>query len=219
MSSKAKTIKASSPQSKAPEDTKIQPIYGAEVVQFHTRLLRVSLALDESRAYWEQQAADLSLQDKQGKRAERAFESRWFGSKSLERVRQLLADFSHRYDAYPASLKVLTGWQPSDPTTRQNICHWHLQLADPMYRAFSGDFLEQRRSRSMPGESQLGAIAVSIDRDIAARWVRQNLQTEWATATILRMATALITCATAAGLCKTTAGTRVLLILRLRMRH
>jgi len=51
MSSKAKTIKASSPQSKAPEDTKIQPIYGAEVVQFHTRLLRVSLALDESRAY------------------------------------------------------------------------------------------------------------------------------------------------------------------------
>lgn len=168
--------------------------YGAESTEFHSRLLRVSLALDESRAYWEHVLPD----SPKVKRAEQAFEGRWFGSKSMERVKRLLADLNRRYDGI--ALEVLTQWQPKDPVTRQNICHWHLQLTDLMYRAFTGVFLEQRRADS----------TATIERDIAARWVNENLETEWATATVLRMATALITCATAAGLCKQSAGNRSL---------
>ena len=177
----------------------VQPwCYGTEVEKFHTRLLRVSLALEESRSYWDQ------LQPETPKlgRADIAFAGRWFGSKSSARVKRLLAEFGHRYDAYPAALAVLLAWQPSDPSVRQNICHWHLQLSDPMYRAFSADFLEQRRSQS---------VAATIDRDSVARWVSHNLEAEWASATVLRMATALITCATAAGLCKQASRQRVLL--------
>ncbi|MEN8446803.1 MAG: hypothetical protein ABG776_17535 [Cyanobacteria bacterium J06555_13] len=170
--------------------------HGAEVAQFHTRLLRVSLALDESRTYWEHAMPELP----KTQRALLAFEGRWFGSKSMERVKRLLAEFSHRYEMYPDVLAVLRQWKPKDPVTRQNICHWHLQLTDPMYRAFTGDFLEQRRFQS----------AATINRDIAARWVSQNLSTQWASATVLRMATALITCATAAGLCESTPGSRSL---------
>ena len=170
--------------------------YGAEVDKFHTRLLRVSLALEESRDYWEQ----MSLQTPREGRAELAFENRWFGSKSMARVQRLLAEFSHRYDAYPAAIATLIDWQPSDLITRQNICHWHLQLSDPMYRAFSSTFLELRRSHQSPHQSSYGEA--KIDRDIVARWVAENITAQWASATVLRMATALITCATAAGLCE-----------------
>ena len=173
--------------------------YGAEVNQFHSRLLRVSLALEESRAYWEQMTLE-TAKIPRSKQAEIAFEGRWFGSKSLARVQRLLGEFGHRYEAYPAALEVLLAWQPNDLATRQNICHWHLQLADPMYRAFSDAFLAQRRSRS----------SVQIDRDMVARWVSQNLTTQWASATVLRMATALITCVSAAGLCDRTLGIRTL---------
>ena len=201
---KAKKLKAKTVKAAAIAQPAAQTLYGAEIEQFHSRLLRVSLALEESRAYWEQRAESLlEANDAKAKLAEQAFESRWFGNKSLERVRRLLIDFGYRYDSYPATLNVLTRWQPSDPVTRQNICHWHLQLADPMYRDFSGHFLEQRRLDSTTS-------ATSIDRDIVARWVSQNLPTEWATTTVLRMATALITCATAAGLCEHSSGARVL---------
>ena len=172
-----------------------QASYGAEINQFHSRLLRVSLALEESRAYWDQMTLETAKLSR-SKQAEIAFERRWFGSKSLARVQRLLGEFGHRYEAYPAALDVLLTWQPNDLATRRNICHWHLQLADPMYRAFSDAFLEQRR----------GNPNAQIDRDIVARWVAQNLPTQWASATVLRMATALITCASAAGLCESIPG-------------
>ena len=54
--------------------------YGSEVELFHTRLLRISLAVEDSRAYWEH----LSLEVPPEKRAIAAFEERWFGSKSLD---------------------------------------------------------------------------------------------------------------------------------------
>ncbi|MDI9636207.1 hypothetical protein QM565_10485 [Geitlerinema splendidum] len=113
-----------------------QPLWGKEVSQFHTRILRVSLAVEESRAYWEYLKRDTPKE----KRATVAFEERWFGSKSMDRVRCLLSEFNHRYEAYPVALDVLMQWRPSDPLTRQNICHWHMQLADPTYRAFTGVF-------------------------------------------------------------------------------
>lgn len=185
---------SSSPVSVPDPATKL--LWGKEVSQFHTRILRVSLAVEESRAYWEH----LSLDTPKGKRATVAFEERWFGNKSMDRVRRLLSEFSHRYDAYPVALDVLMLWQPSDALTRQNICHWHMQLADPIYRAFTGIFLEQRRFQSNAG----------IDRDGVSRWVSQQLKAEWSSATIQRMATGLIASATDAGLCSENTGTRSL---------
>lgn len=170
--------------------------HGKEVSQFHTRLLRTSLALEESRAYWKHFSVDIPREQ----RAVIAFEERWFGSKSMARVRSLLVEFSHRFEAYPMSLAVLQHWQPNDPTTRQNICHWHMQLSDPIYRNFTGVFLEQRRLQ--PNSD--------IDRDIVARWVTQQLESEWSAATTFRLATGLIATAAAAGLCSENSGMRSL---------
>jgi hypothetical protein len=190
--------------------------HGREVSLSHTRLLRTSLCLEESRAYWKNYRVDtfkentleentfkentLKENTPKEKLAVVAFEERWFGSKSMARVRSLLVEFHHRFEAYPIALTLLRLWCPSDLTTRQNICHWHMQLTDPLYRAFTGVFLEQRRQQPNP----------SIDRDIVARWVTQQFTSEWSSATTLRMATGLIGASAAAGLCTENSGTRLL---------
>ncbi|NJL10401.1 MAG: hypothetical protein HC908_10150 [Calothrix sp. SM1_7_51] len=116
----------------------------------------------------------------------------------MARVRSLLVEFSHRFEAYPPAFAVLRLWRPSDLTTRQNICHWHMQLADPLYRAFTGVFLAQRRQQPNP----------IIDKDIVARWVTGQFATSWSSATTLRMATGLIGASAAAGLCTENSGAR-----------
>lgn len=158
-----------------------------EVKAFHSRLLRVSLAADESRIFWER----LPTRCPKNERARLAFEQRWFGSKSMARVKRLLTELEYRFEAYPTAFAVLQAWRPRDLTTRSCLCHWHLQFSDPMYRAFTGTFLEERRLQPNP----------TISRDVVARWVGQNLPVQWASVTVQRMASALITCTAAAGLC------------------
>lgn len=88
--------------------------YGSEVEKSHSRLLRMSLAIEESREYWEHNEPKFSKKDKEII----AFEKRWFGNKSLSRVRTILRNFGDRFDAYPAALAVLQQWCPSELATR-----------------------------------------------------------------------------------------------------
>ena len=81
-----------------------------EATQVHTRLLRLALGIEDSRSYWEH--VDPAVPDHD--RALLAFEQRWFGHKSLERVRFLLSTFAGRYDAFPEDLAVLRGWRAMD---------------------------------------------------------------------------------------------------------
>lgn len=158
----------------------------SEVTEVHTRLLRFALGIEESRAYWA--SVDLSLPPAQRNLA--AFEQRCLGAKSLERVRTLLAYFAVRYDAYPEALSVLRRWPQMDPATRQVICHWHLQLSDPMYRRFTGAFLPARRVGIRP----------SIDRDLVVKWVQEQERDRWSAATCIQFASKLLSAGSEAGL-------------------
>ncbi len=179
----------------------IKQSYGAEVVQFHTRLLRVSLVTEESYSYWQHYRADISSDRLLGEITQTAFEERWFGSKSMARTQLLMKEFAQRYDAYPVAISVLHCWQPRDPVLRRNLCHWHLQLVDPLYRSFTDTYLLQRRMLTEP----------TIDRDTVGRWASQQKGIDrWAPATLSRMATGLIAAAASAGLCSTKAGKRTL---------
>ncbi len=169
---------------------------GAEVREAHTRLMNVSLALEESRAFWEQIDPDIPS----GRLPLVAFEERWFGNKSLTRVRRLLRTFEARFAAFPQALDVLRRWQPRDPATRRLLCHWHTQLSDPIYRAFTSDFLEQRRFLREP----------SVDSDVTARWLDRRNGGKWAPSARRRMAQGLLAAAAAAGLCSQGAGLRTL---------
>lgn len=170
---------------------------GAEVTEAHTKLLRVSLLVEEARSYWEHWNPDIAP----GQLATVAFEQRWFGSKTMSRVRVVLLALQSRFGAFPKALELLAKWRPADPTVRQLICHWHTQLSDATYRAFSGTFLEGRRNR--PDRW--------VDRDAAVRWVREFTGDKWAAATTNRMANGLLSTASEAGLCGSNPGKREVL--------
>ena len=151
----------------------------AEQKALHTQILRLTLADEEAREYWPQSARGLVMAD----RIERAFDERWFGARSVERVKLLLSNFALRYDAYPNALAVLSAWGSMDLSTRTLICHWHLQLADPIYRRFTGEMLVERRARL--GDSRV------ITRDAVVRWVDDLAPSRWGTATLIQFASKL----------------------------
>ncbi len=157
-----------------------------EETEVHTRILRVALAVEESRAYWTHAGEG----PQGGDRALRAFEERWFGGKSLERVRFLMATLAERYEAYPNALAVLHRWRAMDVPTRQAVCHWHLQLSDPLYRRFTGAFLVQRRELRDP----------RVDRGAVLRWVKAEVPNRWSEATCVQFASKLLSAASEAGL-------------------
>lgn len=158
----------------------------SEATEIHTRILRLALGVEDSRSYWDH--VDPAVP--QAERALVAFEERWFGAKSLERVRFLLAAFVERYDPFPEALAVLRRWRSMDVPTRQMVCHWHLQLSDPLYRRYTGSFLVQRRGMHDP----------KVDRDVTLRWVQTEFPDRWSAATCVQFASKLLSAASEAGL-------------------
>jgi hypothetical protein len=152
----------------------------------HTRILRMALSAQESRAYWAQ--VDPAVPP--ASRAVAAFQGRWFGGKSLDRVRLLLANFVARYDAFPPALDVLRRWRGMDQSTRLVVCHVHLQLSDPIYRSFTGRFLPDRRARPH----------MTLDREGVLRWLDDQYEGRWGTATRIQFASKLLSAASEAGL-------------------
>ena len=76
-----------------------------------------------------------------------AFEEYWFGMRSEARVRMLVGVLKGRFDRHPEALSVLRTWPDATPDERMLVCHWHVQLSDPLYQAFTGDLLPASRSR------------------------------------------------------------------------
>jgi hypothetical protein len=157
----------------------------SEAAQFHNRLQKLALGIEESRAYWQRWQP--------GVRPERlnrdAFEERWFGAKSLGRIRVVIADLKARYDAFPAAFAVLRRWPDMHPLTRRLICHWHLQLSDPLYRQFTGAWLPCRCN----GMGQ-------IDFRVVLQWVIEVNPKGWGAATCRQVAGKLLSAASEAGL-------------------
>lgn len=178
--------------------TNSRPRQLAEATEPHTRILRLALGIEESRDYWE----NLDISIPPSGRALAAFEGRWFGSKSLERVRYLLSTLSDRFDAFPEALAVLHRWRAMDASTRQVLCHFHLQISDPIYRRFTGTYLVQRRSLR-DGK---------VDRDGALRWVKQEFPDRWSEATCVQFASKLLSAASEAGLISPKRDPRALLL-------
>lgn len=156
-----------------------------ETTEPHSRLLRCSLCIDESRAYWAQVDPDAPRAS-----AVAAFEASWFGTKSEAWTTELLSNMRVRFDAFPDALRVLTRWRSMTPETRRLICHFHVQLTDPLYRAFTGEFLFARRDATRP----------EVHRQTVIRWIAEHGPSRWALKTQIQFASRLLSCALAAGL-------------------
>ncbi|HUE95379.1 MAG TPA: hypothetical protein VMN39_01910 [Longimicrobiaceae bacterium] len=164
----------------------------SEVAEVHTRLQKATLELEASREYWSR--AD----GVQPVSARRAFEEAWLGPRSLKRTEELLVHLRARYDAFPPALQVLHRWPSIDPDTRRLICHWHLQLSDPLYRAFTGEYLVQRRDSLRP----------EVTSDTVVSWVTTRSGDRWAVSTRVQFASRLLSSAFSAGLLSSNRGAR-----------
>jgi hypothetical protein len=158
-------------------------IVAAEATELHTRLLKCALEVEESRAYW-------TRRNETPPTAQNAFEEYWFGARSMSRIEVLLANLRVRFDAFPETLEVLHRWTSMSPETRASICHWHLQLADPLYRAFTGEFLVARRQGARP----------EVTHDLVVNWVRDRTPSRWTMSTKVQFASKLLSAAHSAGL-------------------
>ncbi len=170
----------------------------AEVTEPHTRILKCALEAEDARAYW-QYVVPGTAPDPAA-----AFEQYWFGAKSLARIRVLLTNFRHRFQAFPEALAVLHGWPHMSPDTRTLICHWHLQLSDPLYRAFTGDLLPERRESLNP----------TISREVAVHWFSDHGAARWTMATRIQFASKALSAAKATGLVGSTRDPRPLTLPR-----
>jgi len=157
----------------------------SETTAIHTRLLKCSLEVEESRSYWRH-----TSEHAERATPERAFEEYWFGARSLPRVKLFLTNFRARFDAFPTAFEALQRLSILDLESRRLICHWHLQLSDPLYRAFTGDFLRLRRDKPRP----------EVYRDAVITWVGDQGPGRWTMATRIQFASKLLTATLAAGL-------------------
>lgn len=163
------------------------PAQPCETSHVHTRLLKCTLCLDESRAYWPHRR---SLAEPPS--SEDAFTHAWFGARSQPWVDVILANMRARFDAFPAALFVLSRWRTMSPDTRRLICHFHVQLSDPLYRRFTGEYLPGRH---------LG-LRGQVQRHAVMRWVAEQMPGRWTVATQTQFASRLLSSALSAGLIK-----------------
>lgn len=157
-----------------------------EVTALHTRLLRVTLEVESSVAFWSQ--ADPALSHAQ--LATQAFEGSWFGKRSAPRTRKLVDELASRFFPFPQALAVLAGWNDMAPAVKSVVCHWHVQLTDAVYRRFSGELLTELRGPE-------GAV---ITRPLVADWIEGLAPGRWSMSTRLKFSSNLITIGAEAGL-------------------
>lgn len=179
--------------------------HACECRDLHTRLLKCTLEVEHSRAYWQRMATYLAsaastatakrttaqrVSTAQQVTAKEVHEAYWFGARGLERTGILLTNFRARFGAFPNALQALATWTDMPPLTRRLICHWHLQLSDPLYRAFTGRYLVDRH-QSAPAQ---------VSHPLVVRWVLKQGRDRWGMATCIQFASKLLSSAHAAGL-------------------
>jgi hypothetical protein len=160
------------------------PVGPREEGRLHTRVLKCTLESANSRIFWAESALQQPMQ------AEVAFEAGWFGHRSLTRLRELLTNLRARYEAFPSALQVLHRWQGMGGDTQKLICHWHLQLSDPLYRQFTGVFLPDRL---LQGHS-------TISKQQVVSWLGDAGGGRWSGSTRLALASKLLSSANSAGI-------------------
>jgi GNAT superfamily N-acetyltransferase len=160
--------------------------------------MKCALEVEECRAYWAHTDGTTAISARQ------VFDNYWFGARSLERVEVLLVNMRARFDTFPAALQTLHRWPQMAPDTRKLICHWHLQLADPLYRAFTGAYLVSRRA----------APRTELTRDLVVSFVTTSGEPHWSMAARVQFASKLLSAAYAAGLVETNRDPRPLVVPR-----
>lgn len=158
-----------------------------EVVSLHTGLLRLGLAVEHSVRFWTRARTDSPLSELR----EAAWREKWFDDLSKSRVHYLVGQLGKRF---PFPARELLDFSPrAEHRSNALVCHWHLLLSDPLYRAFASEFLFGRWA----------VTDASVDLATTREWLKSRpLTADWQPTTLGRMASGLLSAATEAGLCE-----------------
>ncbi len=149
--------------------------------------MKCALEIEDARAFWAHPPADTAGA---ALTPRAAFDAYLFGARSLPRIEVLLANMRARFSSFPSALHALHAWPHMEPDTRRVICHWHLQLADPLYRGFTGTWLVSRRGR----------LRREVTRELVIAWVTEHGAAHWTLASRVQFASKLLSAAYSAGL-------------------
>lgn len=157
-----------------------------EVVTPHTGLLRYGLAVEQSKVFWQKADQDWPL----GELRQRAVRQSWFPGLSPTRTRYVVAQQMKRF---PLEARKLLRFAAFEEDHRNRlVCHWHLQVTDPVYRDYTAGFLLHRWT----------TLDTHVSLESTIRWVeKQPLAAGWQPITVRRLASGLLSAATEAGLC------------------
>jgi hypothetical protein len=153
----------------------------------------MGLEVAASRAFWLRAKPDESARQ----RLDRARSEAWFADVSEARLRYMLLELSKRFSS--GCLEALVRWLPEPETQGPLVCHWHLQVSDPLYRDFTSGYLVRAWAGS-------GVVTVSQVED----WLTQRGQhSQWSPSTRRRLASGLLAAASDAGFLKGKGRTKV----------
>lgn len=156
-----------------------------EITTPHTGLLRMGVMPTASVTFWSRATEDQSTAEL----SQRAQDENWFEAASPARVSYIVGQLQKRFP-YPA--RQLLEFRPRSDAQNLLICHWHLQLSDPLYRSYTSQFLLERWS----------SPTTSVDLRSTITWVQRcELTQHWQEATVKKLASALLSAAAEVGLC------------------
>lgn len=108
----------------------------------HFHAYRVAARLKESIEYIQK----VRLEESQTEISNRAIREAWFGSKSKDMTRRIVAYMYARYSIYKTGLRILkNSIEDLEAYDFRMISHFHLQLADPYYRWLTGVYFPKRK--------------------------------------------------------------------------
>lgn len=150
----------------------------------HTGLLRLGLVVEQSQIFWCRAGQERDARVL----AEQASRQEWFQDTSDSRSRYLVQQLSRRF---PPECRAELARSPDLQASL--VCHWHLQLTDPLYRLYTGEYLMERWS----------SPTQSVSLEGSNEWARKQAYTfGWRPNTVRRLASGLLSSATEAGLCR-----------------
>lgn len=152
-----------------------------EVNEMHTRLLQVTLIAQESQVFWEKYHDEVTIEE--------MYEEYWFGDINKATVRNLFNNLKNRFVQFPHSLYALQKWKNISIAERNIVCHWHLQLSDPLYRKFTASYLYER----------FLFPPATTSRDDVILWISHISQERWRRSTQVQFASKLASCAKSVG--------------------
>jgi hypothetical protein len=128
------------------------------VTKEHMTMLRIGARIEESRSYIRNYQAGYTVKELKLK----AWDEQWFGFIPESIFVRLIPAFHSRFGNYPEMVNVIQNGitKGLESYDFKMICNFHIQISDPYYRWFSGDYIPNRLDN---GLQEITSTTTAVD--------------------------------------------------------